>query len=155
MVAANKSNTAADAQAEMIALRDQIEQRLISNADYQALKALNRTIAELYGVSEGRVSEGRRAAKPKADEVEISGMTQADATEVLLTRVLHEPTSTTNMVRALGAHGIAVGGTNPNINLSSVLSKDGRFRSVRFKGGTCWWVRNVPYPGELDFSNQS
>lgn len=77
-------------------------------------------------------------------------MSQADAAFYLLPQVLQEPAVIANLVKALNAHGVAVGGTNPNINLSSTLSKDGRFRSVRYKDRYSWWIKGKPFPGELD-----
>jgi hypothetical protein len=134
-------------------LRNEVEGRLLGNADYKALIALDRAIAEITGapVMPAAAGNSTPAAKPRqAEPVEINGLTQADAAFVLLTRVIYEPASIARLVTALGAHGITVGGANPNINLSSVLSKDGRFRSVRFKDRASWWVHGTPYPGELD-----
>jgi hypothetical protein len=80
----------------------------------------------------------------------VEGLSQADAAHVLLNKVLHEPVPIARLVAALNAHGIRVGGANPNINLSSILSKDIRFRSVRYKEKACWWISSRPFPGELD-----
>src|SRR2546428_585985 len=71
---------------------------------------------------------------------DISKLSQADAAYYLLNKVLREPVNIAGLVHALRAHGIKVGGANPNINLSSTLSKDERFRSVRYRERSCWWV---------------
>jgi hypothetical protein len=151
IVKAKPSATAKSATEDMIALRAQIEQRLLANPDYKAFIALTKAIAEALGdeVSDG--AAGQKIIKPAAaGSVEISDFTQPDAVFALLTNVLHAPAQTVTLVKALSAHGITVGGANPNINLSSVLSKDGRFRSVRYNGRTCWWVKGTPFPGEIE-----
>lgn len=137
----------------LTAMRDEVRDRLAENADYRTLIALNRAIADITGEGfDPQIIEPKGSKKPvyKADTVDVRGMSQADAAHSLLTNVMHEPVFVANLVKALTAHGINVGGTNPNINLSSVLSKDGRFRSVRYKDRACWWVKGTPFPGELD-----
>lgn len=140
----------------MIELRSEVEARLLENDDYRTLVALDRAIAEISGATISpdptviKPQSGKRSKYADDPPVEVNGMSQADATHVLLTKVLYEPVPIARLVGALGAHGISVGGAQPNINLSSVLSKDGRFRSVRFKDRACWWVKGTPFPGELD-----
>lgn len=137
----------------LIDLRTEVEARLRENPDYKAFVALNRAIAEIGGEVLPDIGEfPARAPTPvkEANSIDVSKMTQPDATHALLTKVFREPMPTVNLVKALLAHGIEVGGVNPNINLSSVLSKDGRFRSVRYKDRSSWWVKGSPFPGELD-----
>jgi hypothetical protein len=143
--------------AALKALRDDAHGRLLDNPDYRTLVAMDRAIMEITG--ERPVStldeDADKSAKlkPKNNSgaaPDVGGMSQADAAHTLLTSLLYEPVPIARLVQALNAHGITVGGVNPNINLSSVLSKDGRFRSVRFKERSCWWVKGRPFPGELD-----
>jgi hypothetical protein len=136
---------------DMIALKGRIEQRLLLNPDYKALIALNKAIAEALGDEVADMPDAQKARKPIAiSSAEISDLTQTDAVHVLLTKVLHAPAQTTTLVKALSAHGITVGGAKPEVNLSSVLSKDGRFRSVRYNGRYCWWIKGTPFPGEIE-----
>jgi hypothetical protein len=139
----------------LTALRADAHSRLLENQDYRTLVALDRAILEITGEAapitypwEQQAAKPRQ--KPSGGEANFDGLSQADAAQVLLNQVLHEPVPIARLVSALNAHGIAVGGANPNINLSSVLSKDGRFRSVKYKEKACWWVKGRPFPGELD-----
>ncbi len=107
---------------EMIALRDQIEARLLSNPHYRAFVALNRAITDMLGgeLPEPKVNGAshrpvHKLAVRQTTNGEISNLTQADATEVLLTTVLHAPAPTTALVKALGAHGVNVGGAKPDL----------------------------------------
>lgn len=141
----------------LTSLRSDVHSRLLENQDYRTLVALDRAIQEITGekppASANPINDGIAKARSKTNNdngAEVTGMSQADAAQVLLTKVLYEPVTIARLVQALNAHGINVGGANPNINLSSVLSKDGRFRSVRFKDKACWWVKGKPFPGELD-----
>ncbi len=146
---------ASSATEDMIALRNQIEQRLLANPDYRAFVALNRAIAEALGDEVHDVGAAAAAVKKKVTPItngEIKDMTQTDAAEVILTKVLNAPAQTGTLVKALAAHGVTVGGDTPeraNANLSSMLSKDKqkRFRAVRYNGRACWWVKTT-YPGE-------
>jgi hypothetical protein len=141
----------------LTALRADALSRLLENQDYRTLVALDRAIMEITGDKPPSSFPWEGAAKPPAKnnsqngaEASVEGLSQADAAQVLLNKVLHEPVPIARLVSALNAHGISVGGANPNINLSSVLSKDGRFRSVRFRDRACWWIKGRPFPGELD-----
>lgn len=137
----------------LTALRADTHARLLENYDYRALIALDRAIMDITGEKPTADLGAGAPIKPKrnsGDEPKVEGMSQADAAHVLLTGMLYEPVPIARLVSALNAHGITVGGAQPNINLSSVLSKDGRFRSVRFRDRACWWVKGRPFPGELD-----
>lgn len=150
MTDAKSHNPALDA---LIALRGETHGRLLENQDYRTLVALDRAIQEITGekaLPDSSVADHPRP-KPKPNgDASVQGLSQADAAQVLLNQVLNEPVPIARLVSALNAHGVSVGGTNPNINLSSVLSKDGRFRSVKYKERACWWIKGRPFPGELD-----
>jgi hypothetical protein len=136
----------------MLDLRAEIEGRLLANDDYRTLVALNKAIAEINGVP--MIKQPETPGQPKklrpAEVIDFRGLTQADAAYQMLTQVLQEPAIVSRLVTALGSYAVTIGGTNPNINLSSVLSKDGRFRSVRYKDRASWWVHGTPFPGELE-----
>jgi hypothetical protein len=138
----------------LTALRADVHARLLENSDYRTLVALDRAIMEITGEKPPADTVGPNLPKPKTTknnaDASVQGLSQKDAARVLLDQVLHEPVPIARLVSALNAHGIRVGGANPNINLSSVLSKDTRFRSVRYKDRACWWISSRPFPGELD-----
>ena len=138
--------------AALVELRNAVEARLKSNPDYKELQALRRAIADITGepAPEDDIISMPPASKKPREAVDVAALSQADASHVVLTKVLKEPVIVANLVKALAAHGVTVGGNNPNINLSSVLSKDTRFRSVRYKDRASWWVHGTPFPGELD-----
>lgn len=142
-----------DTLAKLVELRNAAEGRLLQNADYIELLALRQAIAAISGEDptepDNIISISPGSPKKAPPTVDVSGLSQSDAAHVLL-KALGEPQLIANLVRALNAHGIRVGGANPNINLSSILSKDDRFRSVRYKDRKCWWVEGIPFPGELD-----
>jgi len=138
-------------------LRAEAHSRLLENQDYRTLVALDRAILEITGEKppttfpwEGQAKPQTKQTNSHGAEVSFEGLSQADAAQVMLNKVLHEPVPIARLVSALNAHGIRVGGANPNINLSSILSKDARFRSVRYKDKACWWISSRPFPGELD-----
>ena len=138
----------------LLDLRTEVEARLFENSDYKMFVALSRAIADITGDAPPMLSGSLPLAtvvKPaKGQAADVAGLSQPDAAHVLLQKVLAEPQLIANLVKALNAHGIRVGGANPNINLSSILSKDDRFRSVRYKDRQCWWIVGTPFPGELD-----
>jgi hypothetical protein len=140
--------------ATLVELRNAAEVRLKENADYIELLALRQAIAAITGEpvpdADQIISMGSPPPRRNGSAADVNGLSQSDAAHVLLQRVLGEPQLIANLVKALNAHGIRVGGTNPNINLSSILSKDDRFRSVRYKDRKCWWIEGTPFPGELD-----
>jgi hypothetical protein len=143
-----------DELAMLVELRNAAEARLRTNPDYIKLCALRRAIAAIAGEDEPEpdqiLSMTPSSSKRGQVSVDVSSLSQPDAAHVLLQKVLAEPQLIANLVKALNAHGVRVGGTNPNINLSSILSKDDRFRSVRYKERKCWWIEGTPFPGELD-----
>lgn len=138
----------------LTALRADTHARLLENKDYRTLVALDRAIVEITGERPVGDTIGPDLPKSKSprntSDASVQGLSQKDAAQVLLSQVLHEPIPIARLVSALNAHGIRVGGANPNINLSSILSKDTRFRSVRYKDRACWWISSRPFPGELD-----
>jgi hypothetical protein len=144
----------------MAALRAEIAARLEKNEDYRALKALDTALAELGHASSVAVSgrmfirarSFREVARAGAREQQIS---QADAAEKVMDRA-GEPVPIAELVQKVREEGAQVGGSDPHINLSSTLSKDDRFRSVRYGGRQAWWLRRRRYPGEqMELAAQS
>jgi hypothetical protein len=125
--------------ADMLVARDRIKQRLMANSDYRALTALDNAIIELRKAVDLGVREAPPSGNPSPTGIE--DMSQADATYVLLKQAIGKPTPTSDLVDILASNGVVIGGKDPTINLSSILSKDGRFKSERVNGRPCWWIR--------------
>lgn len=78
------------------------------------------------------VSEARRVTVAGAAELELHArgipMTGAD------------------IMAALPARGVTVGGADPVVNFTSSMSKSGKFQSVRRNGKYYWWFKDEPLP---------
>lgn len=81
-----------------------------------------------------------------------SRLTQTDAAALVLNEKAI-PLPTPALLQLIEQKGSKVGGADPLVNLSSALSKDDRFDSVRWGGERRWWFRGKPMPhddlGEL------
>lgn len=131
----------------MRALRDQIEERLQATEDYRALRALDKAIAEMQG-AERPVPPWRRVTAPAPTPIR-DRLPQADAAARVMDQ-RDEPIPIAELVPLVRQAGAHVGGNDPEASLSSTLSKDERFRSVRFNGRPAWWFRSKSYPGETE-----
>jgi hypothetical protein len=142
--AMSETNGAANALDGMKALHDEIERRLLTtSADYRALIALRKAMHEVKGTS---IADSTRRTRVRLHrESESTGMSQADAAAAVL-EDRGQPVPIANLVELVTQKGAPVGGKEPTINLSSTLSKDERFKSVRFNGRACWWFANRSLP---------
>jgi hypothetical protein len=149
---------------DLLKARESIVDRLRQNPDFQALQRLDDAIRELRAPLQAQkeeaeeeeeeeeqtdaTTEGNGAdARPrrKREKGVLTGYSQADGVEVLL-KHFNRPMTIGELVGALEKNGVAVGGTKKNINLSSTLSRDGRFSSVRYEGRPCWWLQDKALP---------
>jgi hypothetical protein len=138
-----ETNDASDAIDEMSALHDEIERRLLAtSADYRALVALKKAMHEVRsaGIAES-THKFRRRLKQESER----GISHADAAAAVL-EDQGEPVPLVNLLELVRSKGAVVGGTDPSINLSSTLSKDDRFESIRFNGRRCWWLAGHRLP---------
>jgi hypothetical protein len=149
-----------DAIEELRQLEERLEKRLKLNRDYIALQAVRRALREVMSATEPPPAPRLRPPPlpPRARPQTFAGggmpldvgPSQADAAFEILAET-NEPSPVGPLVNMVRGRGATVGGTNPELNLSSSLSRDGRFRSVRFNGRPCWWLKDRPYLGEIDF----
>jgi hypothetical protein len=147
--------------ADLLKARESIVERLRQNADFQALQRLDDAIRELRAPLQAQKEEeaeeeeqtdaaadGNGAdARPQRERRKgvLTGYSQADGVEVLL-KHFNRPMTIGELVGTLAKNGVAVGGTKKTINLSSTLSRDGRFSSVRYEGRPCWWLKDRALP---------
>lgn len=97
------------------------------------------TFADIMGAANERANQGRERVRHR------SRLTQTDAAETAL-REGEIPLTTPKLLDAIHKLGTLVGGVDPLVNLSSALSKDDRFDSIRWRGERAWWFRDVPPP---------
>ena len=151
-------SNASSATSEMRKLRDQFVKRLMANPDYRALIALDKAIAEVEGAP-GQpealvdIQSERRARQFEFHAIgseHRSTPSHVNATIAVLDRVGH-PMPLVALLPLVRDEGAVIKGKDPEINLSSSLSRSNHLRSVRYDGRTCWWLRDRPYPGEKDF----
>ena len=133
-------------QAKVTALRDEA---------YQTFKALDDAVASLGGnrrivtsvASSTGVASGNASAVGKTARRVSRAPSQSSASEAIL-RERGEPMLGVDLMSALPAKGIIVGGKNRRINFTSAISKSGKFRSVRKDGNYFWWFKDEPLPAD-------
>jgi hypothetical protein len=148
MTATNNSATT-----EMRKLRNEFVRRLMANPDYRALVALDKAIAEVEGAPEHSIASAPdvQTVRPVLRQSTFPAVpSQAYATETVLFRHDH-PMPLSALLPLVREEGARLSGKDPEINLSSSLSRSERLRSVRYEGRSCWWLANRPFPGEKDF----
>jgi len=141
---------------DLLKARENIVARLQQSPDYRALVSLDgaiRQLRESVTIVAKDESETTPSAPPSAP-LPASGTGPDKPTGVLAGyshangaykafRDLKRPMTIAELVSTLAANGLVVGGSDPHVNLSSTLSKDDRFESVRWNGRRCWWLRGV------------
>jgi hypothetical protein len=157
---------------QMKILRQQAHERLYNaNPDYRALVALDEAIAKAAPQSTRQAIPAPpptwlptppphiqgTAIKPiehwdhlNAFRVKPTGPSHSQATAALLERE-GIPLPVSILVPNVRGLGATLTGKDPEINLSSSLSRDKIFRSVRYQGRPCWWFADRPFPGEQGF----
>ncbi len=133
------------------ALRAGCLSRLEANEDWRALKVLENAIGELEG-SVGMPPMPRSlhsSVQPPqsgllhnwAKFTEAKQPSQSDAAF----HVIYEngPTPINILVPLVRQRGAQVAGNDPQTNLSSSLSRDGRFKSVRINGVAHWSLKGA------------
>ena len=120
---------------QLLRLRDELKQRLMRNADYRAMMAIEHAMAELE--EQPAVTESPKPARKKLTIIRA-------ATQVLDAQV--QPLPVHDLLNCLRAIGVKFNSKNPESSLSVSLSRDDRFRTVRYQGRRCWWLshRSVP-----------
>lgn len=125
-------------------LRDEVHNRLLAESeDYRALVALDQAIRQIKTVNVPMTAYVvSTAPAPQITKTP----SQAEAVLQVLQETL-EPQRTTALLDAIAAKGVSVSGKNPQINLSSALSRDKRLKSVTVDGERMWWFADRPLPG--------
>jgi hypothetical protein len=144
-------------------MRVEAEARLLANEDYIALKAFDQALAVLRDHGHGpAMSIGGFVTKApfthEGPQEPMNGSllvrsgfarfrsshagprarpSHADAAERVL-KEYGQPVSTSDLLEFMKMADVQVGGSAPLVNLSSTLSKDRRFISIRFNGQSCW-----------------
>ncbi|PAQ00851.1 hypothetical protein LRP31_07945 [Mesorhizobium mediterraneum] len=133
--------------ASMTALVAEIETRLLKDSpDYRAMLALKKAIAEVSGPVMHLRPTTERAVAPAPPVAYASGRvpSQPDAVAEVLDQ--YGPLPTSDILAMVLEMGVTVGGTDKLINLSSAISKSGRFRSFRLNGVPHWYFKDRELP---------
>jgi len=138
------------AMTEMRRLRDEFARRLMSNPDYRALVALDKAIAEVQGapVEHALSALNVETGSPVLGRPTLHTMPSHANAAIAVLKRNGRPMPLSDLLPLVREEGAAVNGKDPEINLSSSLSRNDRLRSVRYKGRSCWWLKDRPYPGE-------
>lgn len=145
------------------ALRDRAWQTLIATREYIAFRALNDAVKAMGGESKAEYAATiAKLASPVRPAMHYGGgpavaspanftrkLSQADAAEQIL-RETGKPMTGANLLKALPAKGVQVGGEKPDVNFTSTLSRDERFYSLRENGTYFWWLVGLPVPPRSD-----
>ena len=144
---------------QMRALRQAIEARLLETEDFRAYQALTRAISEMEAArpKQGDVfKQGapvRNAFAGIVDQRTAERLSQADAAAAALKQA-GQPLHIADLLPLVRQWGATVAGNEPSVNLSSSLSRDNRFRSLRLSGRHFWWLANEAIPPEFGGSTE-
>lgn len=121
-----------------------LQQQLAENPTYKELEILKGTLRQLSELAAPQPTGVRLYVSdrlaPAKDQITTKGAIHAvlhEAAEPLTTREIHD-----RLIEA----GRQVGGRDPIINLSSIMSKDNSLRSVTWRGAKRWWPANKTLP---------
>lgn len=120
--------------------------RLAANADFIALKALEKARAEIVGVT-AKVQESiiQNVMTELLDKPYQKRVSHLDGAATTLEQAGH-PLPIRELMEGAISAGAAIGGDNPQVNFGSSLSKSSRFKSVKWKGDYAWWFSDRPIP---------
>lgn len=136
---------------KMAALRDEALDEMRISAAFRAFIALDDAVVAMGGervpvtasvdstVSAVSNIYSRMPRSPNGKRV-----SQGDAAAMVLNE--RGPTQGVDLLNAIPDKGGNVGGDKPMINLTSTMSKDPRFASVRRDGSYFWWFADRPLP---------
>lgn len=136
---------------KMGALRDEALDEMRFSAAFKAFIALDDAVVAMGGerlpitasldsaVTAVSSIYSRMPRNPNGKRV-----SQGDAAAMVLEE--RGPTQGVDLLDAIPDKGGNVGGDKPMINLTSTMSKDPRFASIRRDGNYFWWFANRPLP---------
>ena len=136
-----------DTTARLFALREEVEQRLLQNADYRAMLALDNAIRELATACPPPEAAHAPSGAPSAK------LSRANAASLVLAEQ-GRPLAFGELAERVRNRGASLEGKGARRAFSVTLSTDGRFRSVRYRQRRCWWFTDRPFPGDPEASEQ-
>lgn len=113
----------------------------LEGAVWDARNQLNHSMTTLATTAANRLSEAMLARLPKQAKIE-------EAVARLL--AIRQPMSIAELVDRLSDRGYEIGGNDPKVNLSSILSRSQLFKYSRNDGG---WTLTVPSEPVRDFGD--
>lgn len=139
------------------ALREEVLEQLQNSDEFRAFTALDNAVIALGGKallispSLAQVTDAVHAANQKLPHIPVltgRRISHGDAAALVLEE--RGPTQGVDLLNAVPAKGGVIGGEKPMINLTSSLSKDARFVSIRRNGSYFWWFADKPLPADWD-----
>lgn len=119
---------------------DELRKALIQNPNFKEYEFL-RDFVEQYAAIKGKpakIKPNRRKDKPRnIPDAVLRAIEDAGA-----------PLPSRKLLVILPRYGKTVKGKDQVANLSSVLSPDPRFRSVKWQNKSAWWIDGRPIPPE-------
>ena len=130
-----------------------LDKKFKKDPTWQAFRAIDDLfIAELNGAAKGHTGteSHARSSRPRAPRGKGSGVSVGDLGVAAITEA-GRPVPTDAMVAYVSARRTV--NSNPKrarINVQSAMSHDSRIVSVKWRGGSAWWLagRDVPSSGE-------
>jgi hypothetical protein len=138
----------------------QLEAKVAQNPDVVALRAMLQARTAITGLGPSQATlaalgalvpmmePGDSIEQTSADSYALRRRrpSQADAAAMGLSEA-GAPLGTRALIPFVEKHGQPVGGDDPVLNLSSIMSKDPRFESIEWRGTRAWWFKGRPTPG--------
>jgi hypothetical protein len=121
-------------------LRAELGAKLLRNAQYRALLAIERAIQEIIS---GSADQETVAPPEKISQSEAAAQALGECAR---------PLPLDDLVRTLRAKGVKFRAKHPEMSLSANLSNHKQFRSVQYQGKRCWWFSNRPVPSDSRYS---
>lgn len=137
---------------KMEALRQEARVALEATPEFREFMAIDTAIAALGGETSGSsplstplaAQSDRKFSAGNSERDNTRRISQGDAAAAVLEE--RGPVTAADLLRFVPEKGAIVGGEKPLINLTSTLSKDARFRSIRHDGSYLWWFENRSLP---------
>ena len=143
----------ADALAAISVRIGELEAKLAESPIYRELTILCKARDDLRNLSDS--GTGRAKDVARAPNVGSKRITILEGARLALAEK-GRPMTTAELVESLPLFGAQVGGKNPRLNLTSVLSKrGGAIVSMRWQSKHAWWFQDRPLPNDEAEGNPS
>jgi|SRR5580698_11574176 hypothetical protein len=103
------------------------------------LSAINGAAPKIGGGLQRKIPAKRGGSEPKGQ------VSQHDAAEAAV-RATGHPLTIAELVQALPAHGTTPSPRNAEANLTSIISRRGNLRSIRWRDKRAWWLKDKEPP---------